>query len=380
MPDRERERGTAEAARARYVMVGGFLGAGKTTAIIRLARSLTERGRRVGLITNDQSVGLVDTALVRSQGFPVEEITGGCFCCRFNTLVEAADRLNAETRPDVFIAEPVGSCTDLRAAVSYPLRRMYGDAFEIAPLSVLVDPLRALRVLGLEAGRSFSEKVLYVYDRQLAEADAIVVNKVDLLDEARLDRLRGALTARYPRAGVLAMSARDGSGTAAWFERVTRGAMHVDAPPDVDYDVYAEGEARLGWLNATVRVSGGAPFDGNALLRELAARTADALGGAEIAHLKMTLTAEELPTDIAVLNLVAGDRGAELAHTLKAPAEAGELIVNLRAEEDPQRLHDAVLAALAAWESSGAGRAAAIEHIEHFRPGRPTPTWRMATA
>ena len=361
-------------------MVGGFLGAGKTTAIIRLAHSLTEQGKRVGLITNDQSVGLVDTTLARSQGFPVEEITGGCFCCRFNTLVDAADRLNADARPDVFIAEPVGSCTDLRAAVSYPLRRMYGDAFDIAPLSVLVDPLRALRVLGLEAGRSFSEKVLYVYDRQLAEADVIVVNKIDLLDAARLERLREALAARYPRAEVLVMSARDGSGVSPWFERVTRGAMGTGMSPDVDYEVYAEGEALLGWLNATVRVSCDLPFDGNAMLRDLAAHIADAVGTGEIAHLKMTLTAEELPSDIAVLNLVAGDRGAELAHALKAPVDAGELIVNLRAEEDPERLNDAALAALAAWESAGSGRRAAVEHIEHFRPAKPTPTWRMATA
>ena len=381
MPDLEPEPKTpgADAARARYVMVGGFLGAGKTTAIIRLAHLLTERGQRVGLITNDQSVGLVDTALARAQGFPVEEITGGCFCCRFNTLVDAADRLNAEARPDVFIAEPVGSCTDLRAAVSYPLRRMYGDAFEIAPLSVLVDPVRALRVLGLEAGRSFSRKVLYVYDRQLAEADVIVVNKVDLLDAARLERLRDGLAARYPQADVLAMSARDGGGIAPWFERVTRGAMGLGASPDVDYDVYAEGEALLGWLNATVRVSSEAPFDGNALLSDLAAHMADAIGAAEIAHLKMTLTAEERPSDIAVLNLVAGDRGAELAHTLKAPVDIGELIVNLRAEDDPRRLNDAALAALAAWESAGAGRRAAIEHSEHFRPARPAPTYRMAT-
>ena len=379
MPGLEPESKTPDRPRARYIMVGGFLGAGKTTAIIRLARFLTGQGQRVGLITNDQSVGLVDTTLARSQGFPVEEITGGCFCCRFNTLMDAADRLNAEARPDVFIAEPVGSCTDLRAAVSYPLRRMYGDAFEIAPLSVLVDPIRALRVLGIEAGRSFSDKVLYVYDRQLAEADAIVVNKVDLLDETRLERLRDALAKRYPRADVLAMSARDGSGVTPWFETVTRGAMGLGASPDVDYDVYAEGEALLGWLNATVRVSCDAPFDGNALLRDLAARMAGTIGSGEIAHLKMTLTAEELPSDIAVLNLVAGDRGAELAHTLKEPVDAGELIVNLRAEEDPQRLHDAALAALAAWEAGGAGRRAAIEHIEHFRPARPTPTWRMAT-
>ena len=365
---------------ARYIMVGGFLGAGKTTAILRLARHLSDGGQRVGLITNDQSVGLVDTTLARAEGFPVEEITGGCFCCRFNTLMEAADKLTAEARPDVFIAEPVGSCTDLRAAVSYPLRRMYGDAFEIAPLSVLVDPIRALRILELEPGRSFSGKVRYVYDRQLAEADLIVVNKTDIVDAARLARLRDALGERYEQAEVIAMSARDGDGVTQWFDHVTGGALGLDASPDVDYVTYAEGEALLGWLNATVRVTAGTPFDGNALLRELGDRIAAAVGAGEIAHLKMTLTAEELPSDIAVLNLVAGDRGAEMAHTLKAPVDAGELILNLRAEADPELLHDAALAALRGWEAEGNGRRAAIDHIEDFRPAKPEPTYRMATA
>src|SRR5688500_9226332 len=98
-------------ARARYVMIGGFLGTGKTTAVLRLAERLAARGVRVGLITNDQSTGLVDTAFLGAHGFDVEEITGGCFCCRFGSLLEAAERLSAESRPDVFIAEPVGSCT-----------------------------------------------------------------------------------------------------------------------------------------------------------------------------------------------------------------------------------------------------------------------------
>ena len=53
----------------------------------------------------------------------------------------------------MFLAEPVGSCTDLAATVSYPLRRLYGDAYSIAPYSVLVDPARAERVLGLAAGQ-----------------------------------------------------------------------------------------------------------------------------------------------------------------------------------------------------------------------------------
>jgi G3E family GTPase len=144
--------------KARYVMIGGFLGAGKTTAMLRIAEQLTGEGLRVGLITNDQSHGLVDTAMLGARGFPVEEITGGCFCCRFNSLVSAADRLSVADAPDVFLAEPVGSCTDLKATVDYPLRRLYGEAYSVAPLSVLVDPVRALRILGLEAGKSFSPR------------------------------------------------------------------------------------------------------------------------------------------------------------------------------------------------------------------------------
>src|SRR5580698_7425743 len=172
-------------SKARYIMIGGFLGAGKTTAVLKLAEHLTAVGNKVGLITNDQSVGLVDTAMLESHGFAVEEITGGCFCCKFNSLVDAADKLSVDTRPDVFIAEPVGSCTDLKASVSYPLRRMYGNDFSVAPLSVLIDPIRALRILGLETGKAFSPKVVYVYTKQLEEAELIVINKVELLSDDR---------------------------------------------------------------------------------------------------------------------------------------------------------------------------------------------------
>src|SRR5262245_55714853 len=134
-------------------MIGGFLGAGKTTAMLRVGRLLSEQGVRVGLITNDQSSGLVDTAVMSAAGFAVEEITGGCFCCRFNSLMDAAETLGARSAPEVFLAEPVGSCTDLKATVSYPLRRMYGDNYLVARFSVLLDPIRALRMLGVEAGR-----------------------------------------------------------------------------------------------------------------------------------------------------------------------------------------------------------------------------------
>jgi G3E family GTPase len=365
--------------RARYVMVGGFLGAGKTTAILRLASHLAGQGLRVGLITNDQSTGLVDTALLGSHGFDVEEITGGCFCCRFNSLLDAADRLSQETRPDVFVAEPVGSCTDLTATVSYPLRRIYGDDFAIAPLSVLVDPLRALRVLGLEPGRAFSPKVLYVYGKQIEEAEIVVINKVDLLAPERLERLRAALRERNPRAEILAVSAREGQGLEAWFSRLASAEAGTAAPPELDYDEYAEGEARLGWLNATLQLDADEPFDGNRWLRELA-RTLQqdlAAAGVEVAHLKAVLTPREEGPDLAVLNLVRGDGAAEMSHTLAEPLAEGELLLNLRAEGDPERLEAAVRSALG---TGARGVRVGVDHLERFRPARPVPVHRMAEA
>ena len=115
----------------RFIMLGGFLGAGKTTTMSRLARHYAVRGQRVGLVTNDQAQDLVDTTSLRAQGFTVEEVAGACFCCRFDDLVGKVGSLQQGERPDVILAEPVGSCTDLVATVVQPLRDLYGERFEV---------------------------------------------------------------------------------------------------------------------------------------------------------------------------------------------------------------------------------------------------------
>ena len=61
--------------KARYIMIGGFLGAGKTTSVAQLAKHLSDQGHKVGLITNDQGSELVDTAMLRSRGYATEEIS-----------------------------------------------------------------------------------------------------------------------------------------------------------------------------------------------------------------------------------------------------------------------------------------------------------------
>jgi G3E family GTPase len=362
-------------------MIGGFLGAGKTTAVAQLAASLHARGFRVGLITNDQGSGLVDTSVLRARGFATEEIPGGCFCCRFNSLVDAADKLTTASRPDIFIAEPVGSCTDLVATVTYPLRRIYGDRFAIAPLSVVLDPQRAQRVFGLGdgQGRAFSDKVLYIYRKQLEEADLIVINKCDTLNASDLAALQSALARAYPQAEVLTVSARRGDGLDAWFARLLAQDQVARRVMEVDYEVYADGEARLGWLNATVQLSSAKEFDANAVLARIAAdiqARVNASGG-EIAHLKMTFSPEGGLNDLAAVNLVRSDFVPELGLRLDQPVTGGQLIVNLRAEAAPEALKSAVEAALASSGGLFPSLSARIDHLEHFRPGKPQPTHRV---
>ena len=196
----------------------------------------------------------MDTALLNSQGLPVEEITGGCFCCRFQSLMDAAGKLTEAAAPDVFIAEPVGSCTDLRAAVSYPLRRIYGDDYEIAPLSVLVDPIRASRILGLEPGKAFPRRCCTFTTSSSKKPTSSSSTRPIFSMREQLEQLRSALAAKYPKAQIVAMSARTGEGAGAGTSTMLAGDMDLREAPDVDYEVYAEGEALLGWLNAAARI------------------------------------------------------------------------------------------------------------------------------
>lgn len=367
----------------RYIMVGGFLGAGKTTTIARLGRYLHDRGFRIGLITNDQANGLVDTAMLRSLGFETEEIAGGCFCCRFSSLTAAAEKLTASSQPDIFIAEPVGSCTDLVATVSYPLRRIYGSQFELAPLSVLVDPVRARRLFGLEnPARRFSPKVEYIYQKQLQEAHAIVINKCDSLPPGQLTELTSLIHEQFPDKKIFHISARhSGAETEAWMEWVLSTTMEIQPTMAIDYDIYAEGEALLGWLNASIKISSADLWDSSSWLLRICRnliRAADEIDS-EIAHLKMTLSpVDGLGDEVAVINAVRNDIVPELSQSIDEPIHEAELILNMRAEADPADLKYLVERELTAMQTafSSTPMKVSIEHLECFRPGRPVPEFR----
>jgi G3E family GTPase len=362
----------------RFMMVGGFLGAGKTTTLARLGKHYMSRGQRVGIITNDQAEDLVDTHNLRSQGLSVEEVAGACFCCKFNDLMDKTDLLRQASRPDVILAEPVGSCTDLVATVVQPLKDLYGDKFAVAPYAVLFKPSHGLKILRNQPDAGFSPKAAYIFRKQLEEADAIVINRIDELQPAGVEELAALVAAQYPGVPVLRMSATTGAGFEGLTELLEQQGRFGQRILEIDYDTYAEGEAELGWLNSSVRVKAAKPFALDLLLVDVVEQLRQTLAGdrAEVAHLKAIGLSEGL---FGVSNLVSSQSSPELSLPSHCSALEADVIVNARVALDPAALQEHVRRAL---QAVCRVRGATVqEHkTQSFRPGRPMPTHRYAVA
>lgn len=359
----------------RFIMVGGFLGAGKTTTIARLARNYIDRGLKVGIVTNDQATDLVDTNSLRSQGYNVGEVAGSCFCCNFNELTATVERIGRANRPDVILAEPVGSCTDLVATVIRPLVQVYDQPFDVAPYGVILKPSHGLKILRNEAKAGFSPKAAYIFKKQIEEADFVILNRIDELPAAEVDELARLLAEHYPGRPLLRMSARTGDGFPALCEFLEQRGEFGRRVMELDYDIYAEGEAELGWLNANVQVDSASPFALDELLLDIIDRLRKSLAqaGAETAHLKTIGLWEGF---YGVANLVSSFTPPELSLPSNCRVSQAQLVVNARVAIDPAELERLVRDAIA--QAAGALEATPeILSVQSFRPGRPVPTHRI---
>jgi len=359
----------------RFIMIGGFLGAGKTTLISQLARRFQADGKRVCVVTNDQAAGLVDTELLRSQGLEVNEVAGSCFCCNFHGLTDAMTEFETRKRPDVILAEPVGSCTDLIATIAMPMMEQMGERFIHSPYAVVLKPSHGAKILAGSGKGGFSQKAEYIFRKQLEESEVILLNRTDELSAEEVETLRGHLRREYPGREVIPVSARTGDNLDRLWETLAAEASPRDATMDVDYDVYADGEAELGWLNATVSITSPKPISLDDVARRVVDRLRDQMLqlDAEPAHLKVLCSSSG---NVALANLVSSDTPTMLSVASDAQATELSLIINARVCIAPDLLTQHVQQTLKemadAWETT-----IKIDTIESFRPGRPVPTFRV---
>jgi G3E family GTPase len=366
-------------SKTKLILIGGFLGAGKTTLLGELASRLGKEGLPVGLITNDQASELVDSALLEKTGCATVEVSGSCFCCNFAGLLGAVESLISRGAAYI-IAEPVGSCTDLSATIMQPLKEK-AQNIDLAPLTVAAEPKLLAAILAGESG-GLHPSAAYIVKKQLEEADYILVNKADILGEGEIKKLRLETERAFPQAKVYALSALFGSGVDEWFNAVLNDPGAGKTIAGVDYDVYAEGEARMGWLNATVRLrektQSGAWRD---FLDQLLAGLGKRIRGldAAVGHVKGIVQNSGGASGPAgggfVIGSVTSHPGMPAVRGEASFPEA-QLILNVRAEMKPRPLEDLTLQVIR--ETCGGRVDYTVSVLKCFSPGRPQPSYRYA--
>lgn len=342
------------------VLLGGFLGAGKTTLIVTASRLLSTRGLRPAVILNDQGADLVDTELVRRNGFEADQVTGGCFCCRFSDLLDAAGRLN-DFRPDVIFAEAVGSCTDISATTLQPLRLYYRQDYQLAPYTVLVDPMRAEECLS-----QLDSDVSFLFHKQLAEADIVSFTRSDLYSSFP----------GIPDCPVRYMSPVTGEGVPAWLDEVLDAKLPFGSKIlEIDYARYARAEATLAWLNCKARVTFESAQTPASVIGPLLERLDQVFsaGTMRLAHLKLM---SDCAAGYVKASIVRNGATPFVEGNLDASAEwQHELLLNVRAIAEPSALQRAVEQELYALPGM-----VTISNMQCFRPSPPQPQHRLAVA
>lgn len=204
-------------------LITGFLGVGKTTAILDLLARKPEKEKWAVLVNEFGQVG-IDGATLSPSGVAVREVPGGCICCTAQLPLKVAlTKLLREVKPDRLIIEPTG--------VGHPAGII--DALRDA---ALLPYLELVNVIALVDPRQFADArfaAMETYQDQLNLADLLVANKCDLATKNELDTLLAHAAAMYPPKLLVTQTER-GHLDPAWLDL---RAAHVQA-----YDS-AHGEA-----------------------------------------------------------------------------------------------------------------------------------------
>jgi Ni2+-binding GTPase involved in maturation of urease and hydrogenase len=359
-------------AKLTLLLAGGFLGSGKTTAIERAARHLLKNGRKVGVITNDQGVQQVDTQFIKGQLIPSGEVANGCFCCQYGELEKNIESLALLQQTDIIFAESVGTCTDLAATVVNPLLSFNPGRYDIV-LSIFADVRLLVRFL--EDGRSaFHDTVSYIYERQLREADIIVVSKIDLLSGRQPAYSEKLIRAAYRGKTVLFQNSLSAAGIERWMEACA-GVNNPGLRPslDIDYDIYGAGEAELAWLDEEIGIVTDDSSAGKAA-QLFCKKLYDKLSsqGYLIGHLKFLIDDGKKQQKISYTTLP----GSDHSDTVNIETDRIVVLINARVQTRPALLQTIMNDALV--ETEREARCKITEYqFSAFQPGYPRPTHRI---
>ena len=324
-------------ARVPVTVVGGYLGAGKTTLVNHLLRNAG--GLRIAVLVNDFGALPIDADLIEAQGDDLISIAGGCVCCAYgNDLMAALMALPQRALPPQHVLVETSGVA-LPGAVARSIKLIAG--FDIDSVAVLAD---AETVRARAADRYMGDTI----ERQLAEADLVLLNKTDLVSPEQLEELRTWLRHESPGARLIE-------------------AVRAQVPPEL---LFGRGQTRSPRPAAGMFAAGAIrPMDDAATRYESASFTeerpvdvrslADELARPELGLIRAKGVLRDLDGSLKALHLV-GARREVTPYALARDAHQGLACIGLAGRIDRAAIERALARAAAAADATVAPTGAVI--------------------
>lgn len=333
----------------KYMVTSGFLGAGKTTSMIAFCREINRR--RLGnaaILANDLGVGnIVDAEFCAAAGVMTLPISGGCICYQHENLVGKLRQL-AAAGADVIFSDIPGCGIGAMDHVYLELAEKETDEFDLMPFTCIVDPERIRMIMPERADLNLPEEMRFLLNAQMAEADLIILNKIDAISETEAKRITDFINRLYPHTQLMTMSAMKGDGVSEAVDYLLQNkstAIHRE----IGYESkeFIAAEEQLSWFNTRVFMQQREEknLDFNQVIADLFEEIREGLKrhDSNVPHLKMFASgSDEELTDFFKASLLGVDYDVEYSRKLDRKYNALSLIINARCAADPVVMADIV--------------------------------------
>ncbi|NMD44433.1 MAG: GTPase (G3E family) [Clostridiales bacterium] len=338
-------------AKAKYMVTSGFLGAGKTTAMIAFAKSINRRYGKAAILANDLGASnIVDADFTATTDILTTQISGNCICYQHENLVDKLNQLVSQGAT-IIMSDIPGCGIGALDHVYIQLEERRPGEFELMPFTCIVDPLRLRMIMPEAAELNLPPEMRFLLEAQMAEADLIALNKIDLMSREQIEKSVAFIQSSFPETKLLTMSALTGEGVDEVVDYLMQNrsaAKHKD----IGYgsEAFIAAESLLSWYNRRVFLEemDDRAVDFNAVVSDVFEEIREGLKDkkSNVPHLKAFASGEG--DDFIKASLIGVDYETEYARRLAKPYSAISLIINARAAADSQDMANIVDDALEA--------------------------------